>query len=374
VISYQHCIQGKYTLLTMRKRVAEQPLPTVEIVDLASVKRSRPDLVFSDQLINALGETLEQGKQSLLFVNRRGFSSFMLCRDCGAVLQCKHCQVSLTLHRHQRILLCHYCGYSQHPDTLCPSCGSTRMAGLGIGSERIEEEVQQLFPEARVARLDSDTTTNRKHYLAVLKAVRSRQIDILIGTQMIAKGLHFPHITLVGVVWADSGLGMPDYKAAERTFSLLAQVTGRAGRGDDPGRVIIQTYQPHHYSVHLAQHHDYTAFFDREIGVRQPLRYPPFSRLVNIRFSGLKEERVEQTAGLVADFLRRRQWPNQVDILGPSPAPLVKIKDRTRWQLLLKSRYPAVLHEICETLLAEKSRLCPRAVTMNFDVDPENMM
>jgi primosomal protein N' (replication factor Y) len=248
------------------------------------------------------------------------------------------------------------------------------MAGLGIGSERIEEEVQQLFPEARVARLDSDTTTNRKHYLAVLKAVRSRQVDILIGTQMIAKGLHFPHITLVGVVWADSGLGMPDYKAAERTFSLLAQVTGRAGRGDDPGRVIIQTYQPHHYSVHLAQHHDYTAFFDREIGVRQPLRYPPFSRLVNIRFSGLKEERVEQAAGLVADFLRRRQWTNQVDILGPSPAPLVKIKDRTRWQLLLKSRYPAVLHEICETLLAEKSRLCPRAVTMNFDVDPENMM
>ena len=374
VISYQHCIQGKYTLLTMRKRVAEQPLPTVEIVDLATVKRSRADLVFSDQLINALGETLEQGKQSLLFVNRRGFSSFMLCRDCGAILQCKHCQVSLTLHRHQRILLCHYCGYSQHPDTLCPSCGSTRMAGLGIGSERIEEEVQQLFPEARVARLDSDTTTNRKHYLAVLKAVRSRQVDILIGTQMIAKGLHFPHITLVGVVWADSGLGMPDYKAAERTFSLLAQVTGRAGRGDDPGRVIIQTYQPHHYSVHLAQHHDYTAFFDREIAVRQPLRYPPFSRLVNIRFSGLKEERVEQAAGLVADFLRRRQWTNQVDILGPSPAPLVKIKDRTRWQLLLKSRYPAVLHEICETLLAEKSRVCPRAVTMSFDVDPENMM
>lgn len=374
VISYHHCMQKKYTLLTMRKRVAEQPLPAVEIVDLATVTRSRPDLVFSDQLIKALGDTLEQNKQSLLFVNRRGFSSFMLCRDCGAILKCRHCQVSLTLHRSKRLLLCHYCGFSQHPDTLCPACGSTRMAGLGIGSERIEEEVRQLFPEARVARLDSDTTSNRKHFLATLKAVRTRQVDILIGTQMIAKGLHFPHITLVGVVWADSGLGMPDYKAAERTFSLLAQVTGRAGRGEDPGRVIIQTYQPHHYSVHLAQQHEYTAFYEREIGVRQPLRYPPFSRLVNIRFSGLKEERVEQAAGLVAGFLCRHPQANRVEILGPSPSPLVKLKDRTRWQLLLKSRSPAVLHDLCEALLGEQKKLCPRSVTMSFDVDPENMM
>ncbi len=374
VVSYHHCAQKKYTLLTMRKRVAEQPLPTVEIIDLSSVKRSRPDLVFSDRLITALGETLEQGKQSLLFVNRRGFSSSMLCRDCGHILQCKHCQVSLTLHRSKRTLLCHYCGYSQHPHTLCPSCGSTRMAGLGIGSERIEEEVTQLFPEARVARLDSDTTANRKHYLAVLKAVRAQQIDVLIGTQMIAKGLHFPHITLVGVVWADAGLGMPDYKAAERTFSLLSQVTGRAGRGEDLGRVIIQTYQPHHYAVHLSQHHDYEAFYEREITTRQPLGYPPYSRLVNIRFSGIQELQVQNAAETVSAFLHAHKWGHQVDILGPAPSPLVKIKDRTRWQLLLKSHNPAVLHELCEALLAEKKRLCPPAVVMSFDIDPENMM
>jgi primosomal protein N' (replication factor Y) len=374
VVSYHHCMQNKYTLLTMRRRVAEQPLPTVEIVDLATVKRSRPELVFSDQLIMALGNTLEQGKQSLLFVNRRGFSPFMLCRDCGAILQCKHCQVSLTLHRGQKTLLCHYCGYSQHPATLCPTCGSTRMKGHGIGSERIEEEVRQLFPEARVARLDSDTTANRSHYLATLKAVRTRQVDILIGTQMIAKGLHFPHITLVGVVWADSGLGMPDYKAAERTFSLLAQVTGRAGRGDDPGRVIVQTYQPHHYSIHLAQQHDYAGFYDREIEARQPLRYPPFSRLVNIRFSGKVEKRVEQAAAMVASFLRGHPQAGRVEILGPSPSPLVKLKDSTRWQLLVKSRWPAVLHDLCAAVLAEKNTLCPRTVAMSFDVDPENMM
>jgi len=374
VVSYYHCKQEKYTLLTMSKRVAEQPLPAVEIIDLATVKRSRPDLVFSDRLISVLGETLAKGQQSLLFVNRRGFSAFMLCRDCGHVLQCRHCQVSLTLHRNKNTLLCHYCGYSQHPATLCPSCGSTRIAGLGIGSERIEEEVQQLFPEARVARLDSDTTTNRKHYLATLKAVRSRQVDILIGTQMIAKGLHFPHITLVGVVWADSGLGMPDYKAAERTFSLLSQVTGRAGRGEELGRVIIQTYQPHHYAIHLAQHHDYDAFYNREITARQPLGYPPFSRLVNIRFSGVKELQVQTTAETVAAYLHGHEWGNRAEILGPSPAPLVKLKDRTRWQLLLKSHYPSVLHAFCRALLAEKNRLCPQAVTMSFDVDPENMM
>jgi len=374
VVSYHHCMQKKYTLLTMQRRVADQPLPTVEIVDLATVKRSRPELVFSDQLISALGDTLEQGRQGLLFVNRRGFSPFMLCRDCGTILQCKHCQVSLTLHRSQKTLLCHYCGYSQHPATLCPACGSTRMAGLGIGSERIEEEVRQLFPEARVARLDSDTTTNRKHYLATLRAIRAGQIDILIGTQMIAKGLHFPRITLVGVVWADSGLGMPDYKAAERTFALLAQVTGRAGRGEDPGRVIVQTYQPHHYSIHLAQQHAYTTFYEQEIGVRQPLRYPPFSRLVNVRFSGRSEEQVQRAAALVAGFLRRHPLAHQAEVLGPSPAPLVKLKDRIRWQLLVKSRSSAILHDLCAAVLAEKGTLCPRTVAMGFDVDPENMM
>ncbi len=374
VVSYYHCMQQKYTLLTMRKRVAEQPLPKVEIIDLASTKKSRPDLLFSDRLITTLGETLEQNQQSLLFVNRRGFSSSMLCRDCGHILQCKHCRVSLTLHRSTNKLLCHYCGYTQHPSTLCPACNSPRMTGLGIGSERIEEEVQQLFPEARVARLDSDTTTNRKHYLATLKAMRSRQIDILIGTQMIAKGLHFPHITLVGVVWADSGLAMPDYKAAERTFSLLSQVTGRAGRGTDPGRVIIQTYQPHHYAVDLAQHHDYTAFYDREIATRSPLSYPPFSRLVNIRFSGIKAGQVQTVAETIAGFLQSHKEGRQVDFLGPAPAPLEKLKDHTRWQLLLKSRYPAALHALCDALLAEKSKLCPQAVAMSFDIDPENMM
>lgn len=373
IVSYSHCQQGKYTLLAMTKRVKEQTLPAVEIVDLTTAQRSRPELVFADPLINALAETLDQGKQSLLFVNRRGFSSFMLCRDCGTILQCRHCQVSLTLHRSRRLLLCHYCGASQPVHTLCPSCRSTKVTGLGIGSERVEEEVKQLFPEARVARLDSDTTTSRSHYLTTLRKTHAREVDILIGTQMIAKGLHFPDITLVGVVWADSGLGMPDYKAAERTFTLLAQVTGRAGRGDHPGKVIVQTYQPHHYSITLAQQHDYAAFYKREVAVRQPLRYPPFSRLVNIRLSGLKAEQVEKAASNVATFLQQYR-SGQVEILGPTPSPLSKLKDRVRWQLLLKSPSSALLHTICEALLADRDKICPRAVALSFDVDPENMM
>ena len=374
VVSYHHCMQGKYTLLTMRKRVAEQPLPTVDIVDLATVSRSRPDLAFSDQLITAMAETLEQGRQSLLFVNRRGFSSYMACRDCGAILQCRHCQVSLTLHRSRQSLLCHYCGFRQHAATLCPACGSPRVSGGGIGSERIEAEARQLFPEARVARLDSDTTASRTQYGATLKAMRAGRIDILVGTQMIAKGLHFPQITLVGVVWADTGLGMPDYKAAERTFALLSQVTGRAGRGSDPGRVIVQTYQPRHYSITLARQHDYRGFYEQEIAIRQPLNYPPFSRLVSIRFSGRNGERVERTAGQVGRFLRGHRLAGGSDILGPTPAPLGKLKDETRWQLLIKSRSAAVLRELCDAVLAERNALCQPGVAMGFDVDPENMM
>ena len=375
VVSYHHAREGKYTLLTMKSRVEAQSLPIVEIVDLARAERSRPDLAFTDRLITAMRATLEARQQSLLFVNRRGFSPFMLCRDCGHILQCRHCQVSLTLHRSRRTLLCHYCGYTRHPDALCPACNSTRVSGFGIGSERIEQEVGQLFPEARVARLDSDTSTNRRQYLAVLKAVRHREIDILIGTQMIAKGLHFPHITLVGVVWADSGLGMPDYKAAERTFSLLAQVTGRAGRGEHPGRVIVQTYQPHHYAIRLAEHHDYQAFFAAEMAVRRPLGYPPFSRLVNIRFSGANEEQVAEAAQRTAAFLRTAAGEqSRIQILGPSPAPLARIKDRSRWQLLLKSASYQEMHGLCDRLQAERGRLFAQAVTMHFDVDPENMM
>lgn len=374
VISYHHARQGKYTLLTMAKRVEERELPLVEIVDLTSKKKSRPDLFFSDRLTSALAENIDKGQQSLLFVNRRGFASFMLCRDCGHVLQCQHCHVSLTLHKGRQLLMCHYCGFSLRPDSTCPSCRSLRVAGFGLGSERIEAETRQLFPEARIARLDSDTAVNRKQYLAILKSVREGKVDILIGTQMIAKGLHFPGITLVGVVWADSGLSMPDYKAAERTFSLLSQVTGRAGRGEQSGRVVIQTHQPEHYAVQFAKGHDYPGLYEKEVAQRSMLAYPPFSRLVNIRFSSKDEERVKAVAEKVNGFLRQCNLNNDVIILGPAPSPLARLRDRCRWQLLLKSDDVAKLHRMCDLLVAEKSRLCGTGVRLGIDIDPENML
>ncbi len=374
VTSFHHTTTGKYTLLTMRKRVHDQAMPTVQIVDLGGTKRSRPDLFFSDQLTAALHENMDKRLQSLLFVNRRGYAAFMLCRDCGHIIECRHCKVSLTHHRQTNRLICHYCGYSLSPDIICPECQSASIVGLGVGSERIEAEVRQLIPHARVARLDSDTTADRKKYMAILQQVRDHEIDILIGTQMVAKGLHFPKMTLVGVVWADSGLGMPDYKASERTFQLMAQVTGRAGRGEHAGRVIIQTHQPEHYAIEFARQHDYGKLYAREIEQRADLGYPPFSRLVNVRFSGEQEDRVTASARKTAVFLRSAAGGGQLDILGPAPAPLSRIKNRYRWQLLLKSTDFSKLHTVCAQLLGEKKHLLQTDVRMGIDVDPENMM
>jgi primosomal protein N' (replication factor Y) (superfamily II helicase) len=373
VTSYCHALSGKYRLLLMRRRIHDRCLPEVRIVNLAESRTARPDLFFSDQLIRALWDNMEKRQQSLLFVNRRGFASFMMCRDCCHIVQCRHCQVSLTMHRQIGRLVCHYCGYSLPARIICPSCGSAKVEGSGLGSERIEQEVRQLIPHARVARLDSDAVSSRRKYIEILRAVHQGDIDILVGTQMIAKGLHFPNMTLVGVVWADSGLGMPDFRASERTFQLLAQVTGRAGRGDHPGQVIIQTYQPDHYAVLCAQQHDYEGLYNREAALRRDLHYPPFSRMVNIRFSAVDEQKVRECANTIGDFLRKRAG-QEVEVMGPAPAPLVRIKDKIRWQLMLKSSRLPRLHELCEELTANYGRLCSAGITLALDIDPENMM
>ncbi len=376
VTSFYHTQQGRYKLLTMSKRIDGQLLPKVELVDLSKEKRPKQDWFFSERLTTALRDNLAQGLQSLLFVNRRGYASFMLCQDCRAVIRCRNCRVSLTLHRGSGRLICHYCGYSLKPELVCPECGSSSVSGLGIGSERVEAEARRLFPEARVARLDSDTAGKRRDYLALLQQVRDQQIDILVGTQMVAKGLHFPKMTLVGVVWADSGLALPDCKAAERSFQLLAQVTGRAGRGEHPGRVIIQTHQPQHYVIEAARDHAYEKMSSLEMELRQALGYPPFGRLINIRFSGPNESQVEETAQLAAELLHTALEQNklEVEILGPAPAPLSLLRNRFRWQLLLKGKRIDQLHQLCELLLREKKRLCRANVRMGIDVDPENMM
>ncbi|MDZ7641089.1 MAG: primosomal protein N' [Desulfurivibrio sp.] len=375
VASFHQAQAGKFKLLTMAKRVEDRPLPTVEIIDLQEVKTvsGRPPL-FSPQLVKALKENLAGGRQSLVFLNRRGFANLMLCKDCGRPIQCQHCQVSLTLHKKRGQLLCHHCGFHLPRDVVCPHCRSGTLVAAGFGTERLEEELTRLLPAARIARLDQDTSRDRRRYLAVLKAVRDQEIDVLIGTQMITKGHHFPQVTLVGIVWADAGLGIPDYKAAERTFQLLTQVSGRAGRGEHPGRVIVQTLQADHYSVSLAQAHDYQGLYQREIALRRRLGFPPFGRLINLRLDGENEQRCQElAAGLGA--IARRQQPAGVQVLGPAPAPLARLRGRYRWQLLLKGAEVAAIHTLCRGICAEFAKL-PGASTvkLSLDVDPENMV
>jgi primosomal protein N' (replication factor Y) len=374
--SFHHAATGRYRLLTMTRRIEDRPLPAVTIIDLrAAVRPADPHFFLSPELLAALGDNLRQGNQSIIFLNRRGYASLLVCQDCGDPVKCRHCDISLTLHKSEKLLACHYCGYTARSPIICPSCNSPRVREIGFGTERVEETLRELFPEARLARLDRDTSTNRRNFLAILRAVHNRQIDILVGTQMITKGHHFPHVTLVGVIWADAGLGMPDFKAGERTFQLISQVTGRAGRGDKPGRVIIQTHQPGHYSITNAEKHDYHGFYNRELQLRQALQFPPFSRLVNLRFAGASEAAVRAAAAHAAGLVRRKADAYRIGVLGPAAAPLARIRDKYRWQLLLKGPDSGALHALCDELASQPGpQLRTGKVTMVMDVDPESML
>jgi len=376
VTSYYHATRGKYNLLGLDKRIEDRPLPAVEVVSMQSVKTvsGRPP-VFSPALISNLRKNLERGEQSLIFLNRRGFANFMLCRDCGQVVECRHCQVSLTLHKSANKLLCHYCGFTVSSKSVCAKCQASSLTAIGVGTERLEHELPELFPGARIARLDRDTCQKRNDYIKILRAVHKGEIDILLGTQMITKGHHFPNVTLVGIVLADTGLGLPDFRAGERTFQLISQVTGRAGRGEKPGRVIVQTFQPEHYSIEMAKNHDYTGMFAREIELRKALGYPPFSRIVNVKIEATEDKYVQDAAARLANLGRRLQKGSEPEILGPAPAPLTRLRDKYRWQLLIKCNKFEVLHTFLHKLEGEIATLSKAGkVRIAIDVDPEYMM
>jgi len=370
--SYQHAVSGKYRLLTMRRRVADQEMPRVEVIDLRQVKTisGRPPL-FAPELTVALKENLAAGNQSLVFLNRRGYASLLICRACGQAVRCPSCAISLTLHQARGELVCHYCNHTITSRTLCSQCRSPELVPVGFGTERIEAELKAMLPSARIARLDRDTSGNRQEFLAILRGVHNREVDILVGTQMITKGHHFPHVTLVGVVWADASLNFPDFRAGERTFQLISQVTGRAGRGEKAGRVIIQALNPEHYAITAARQHDYQAFYREELGLRQGLQFPPFSHLVNLRFDGVEEHLVRRLAEQTAEVAKRLSRKGRITILGPAPAPLSRLQGRYRWQLLLKGANRAELHGLCRTLNQDRE---PGPVKLSVDVDPENML
>ncbi|NIP58879.1 MAG: primosomal protein N', partial [Gemmatimonadetes bacterium] len=368
--------RGKFTLLELPERVEGRPLPEVEVVDLRK-ERVAPrgpvpgPLVLSEPLRAGVEDRLARGEQTILLLNRRGYASFVQCRTCGHVWQCDRCNVSLTYHRTRRRLICHYCFHEEAPPRRCAECGAESLSFRGLGTEQVERIVTETFPEARVARMDVDTTSGKWAHHEILGRVERREVDILLGTQMIAKGLDFPNVTLVGVINADVGMNLPDFRAGERTFQLLTQVAGRAGRGARAGEVLIQTALPSHYAIRCALDHDYTGFAEREIEERREPAYPPHTRLANIVVSGTDELRVQEAAEHLASWTAQAVadlGAGSVGLLGPAPCAIDRIRDRWRWHFLLRSRSARRLGTVCRALYAEHgSGSGPVRITIDRD-------
>jgi primosomal protein N' (replication factor Y) (superfamily II helicase) len=375
--SYTNARSGKYSLQCLSIRAARRSMPAVTIIDMKGEPSHarKKSAVLSSVLVRALRERLSAGQQSLLLLNRRGFAAALLCRQCGHTFRCPNCDVALIQHKNRNRLVCHYCDYSLRVPQECSACGSFFLMPLGWGTERLEDELKLLLPGARIARLDRDTAVARR---SILTDVLQGDIDVLVGTQMIAKGLHLPGVTLVGVISADQILGFPDYRSGERAFQLLTQVAGRAGRGSAAGEVIIQTYNPEHYSLKCAQRHDFEGFYRHEMRFRTQLNYPPLSRMINIRCEGEDREQVARQASVMGDIARALAHPSQfgdrIAVLGPAQSPWEKLKSRYRFQLLLRSPDLNALRSFCSRLFETAAKSCPRTVRMIIDVDPLFLM
>ena len=373
--SYYNTQNRKYQLLSITERVDERPLPKVEIIDR---RQEGAKHLFSNALEEAIRNALSREEQVLLFLNLRGFANFYLCKECGFVYECPRCNVTLTYHAESHRLQCHYCDFSRTPPGRCDQCGSPDLRYRGIGTERIEQDIQLVFPDAMVARMDRDTVSGKDAHFKILQRFDQGEIDILIGTQMISKGHDFHNVTLVGVISAETGLNLPDFRAGERTFQILTQVAGRTGRGQLGGEVIIQTYAPQHYAILAAQNHDYFTFYNREISFRRQLGYPPFSRLVNILLQGRDDDFTCEVATNMAKFMREREQSsgqNRIAILGPSPAALTRLRNKFRYQILLKSAHSLYMRQfVKEQLNAFQHSRTLKDVQILVDVDPMNLL
>lgn len=338
--TFYRASSGEIKLAVMDKRIDDRPMAAVTCVDQREEFEKGKRNVFSEELQNGIAERLSRKEQVILFVNRRGYASFMLCRSCGYTEKCHNCDVSLTYHSYSKMLKCHHCDESRPAPTICPNCGSIHFKQFGIGTERVEEEVGKIFPDANVIRMDADTTRKKNSHVKLLDAFRKGKADILVGTQMVAKGLDFHNVTLVGVISADTILNLPDFRSAERTFQLLTQVSGRAGRGDLPGEVFIQSFSPDHYAIRAAVRQDYLSFYGQEIQYRRELSYPPFSQLINIISSDAIADYADERLKVFADRLRMK-LTSGVDLMGPVPAPVSRLKGMYRSHLLIRSRMQA---------------------------------
>jgi primosomal protein N' (replication factor Y) len=370
----------------MAQRVEGRPLPPVHVVDMREELKAGNRSMFSRGLYKAIEERLHKNEQTVLLLNRRGYSTFVMCRTCGYTVGCPHCDISLTYHQSTQRIRCHYCGYTERQVYECPSCGSEHIRYFGTGTQRVEEELAKLFPGIRVIRMDIDTTSEKGSHEKWLNLFRDRKADVLLGTQMVAKGLDFPDVTLVGVIAADTMLNLPDFRAGERTFQLLTQVAGRAGRHHLPGEVYIQTYTPEHYSIQSASNHDYKAFIHTELDLRYSRGYPPYFRLILITLSHEQVALLVRTAESYVSRIKELAeaagiriysdsvLPNEskLDILGPVASPIPRIKDRYRFQVMLKYRGEAEISEIVSLATATFDDLCRQHnLQISIDVDPQ---
>jgi primosomal protein N' (replication factor Y) len=381
VQSYYNAQIGKYKLLTMPHRIEKRPLPTIQTVDMKAVSDNDADQrIISPHLSQALDQTMTEGKQAIIFLNRRGFNRVFLCRNCGHTIRCHNCDLSLIYHLRENHLACHYCGFRSKPLERCPSCQRHGMRAFGFGTERLEEELKDLYPQKKIARLDRDSTRRKGQTFEVLKRFSRREIDIIVGTQMVTKGYDFPDVTLVGVIAADSSLAFPDFRAGERTFQILTQVAGRAGRGDRGGHVVVQTFNPAHYAITTARDHDYLSFYHKEKDLRSQLGYPPFSYLAGLRLQGNVKRKTEEITREVGRSMVQilEGWPKKgrdIQLLGPVEAPLSKLKGKYRWQILVKSKGAALLHYyLGEVRQMTAGILRSEGVAMVIDVDPYHML
>jgi primosomal protein N' (replication factor Y) len=388
--SFYNCKRGKFTLLELPERVDNQKMPRVRVVDMRQAAEKGPPL-FSPQLKEAIHKRLDRGEQTILFLNRRGYSSSLQCPKCGYVANCPNCSITLTYHRVDQRLSCHICGHVEKVPAVCPNpkCKNPAIRFAGTGTQKVEETLGKLFPKARIKRMDADTMKRKDDYRKVLGDFRAGKIDILVGTQMIAKGLHFPNVTLVGIIYADSALHQPDFRAGERTFQLLTQVAGRAGRGDVEGEVFVQAFTPFHPAIQYARRHDFVGFYEQEIEFREQLKYPPASRVALLTLKGRNEEKVKFSAEHLKRVLESKaqsprskdsandsaldngRWPLDLIIAGPAPAPLLKAETFYRHQIMLRTRAMSALsHELAQII---QTLTLPEDVTLAVDIDPVSL-
>lgn len=372
--SFARASKNVYELITLKERVNNRPLPTVEIVDMREELRNGNRSMFSTSLFDKLQSRLERNEQSVLFLNKRGHSSFVMCRDCGYVANCPHCDISLTYHRTNHRLKCHYCGYETNMPVTCQECGSEHIRFFGTGTQKVEEELAKILPEARVIRMDVDTTSRKGSHEKLLKEFGEGNADILLGTQMIAKGLDFPNVTLVGVLTADTMLNLPDFRSSEKTFQLLTQVSGRAGRHELPGEVVIQSYTPEHYSIELASRHNYDGFYQNEMRIRKAHAYPPFYYLALITVSHTELTKTVDVAEKISTYLRN-SLSNKSIILGPVTSPIARINNRYRYQCMIKYKNEPNLNQLLKGIVDRyQKEIAQNSLALSIDLNPYIMM